>query len=71
MTCELISATDNFAESATGRCRFQDIDGRVLERVVEYLYYNEKYRESVDVPDLDIPSELCLELLMAAEYLDV
>ena len=42
----------------------------VLEKVVEYFYYNEKHKESREVPDMDIPSELCLELLMAAEYLD-
>jgi elongin-C len=45
------------------------MNGVVLEKVVEYLYYNEKHRESVGVPDMDIPAELCLELLMAADYL--
>jgi hypothetical protein len=38
--------------------------------VVEYFYYNEKTRDSVGVPDMEIPPELCLELLMAADYLD-
>ena len=42
----------------------------VLEKVVEYLYYSEKNREQTGVPDPEIPSELCLELLMAADYLD-
>ena len=41
----------------------------MLEKVCEYLYYNEKHRDSRDVPDMDIPPELCLELLMAADYL--
>ena len=36
----------------------------------EYLYYNEKHKDSKDVPDMDIPPELSLELLMAADYLD-
>lgn len=44
--------------------------GVVLEKVCEYLYYNEKHKESKDVPDMDIPPELCLELLMAADYLN-
>ena len=44
--------------------------GVVLEKVCEYLYYNEKHKESKDVPDMEIPPELCLELLMAADYLD-
>jgi elongin-C len=42
----------------------------VLEKVVEYLYYNEKHREQTGVPDMEIPSEICLELLMAADFLD-
>ena len=44
--------------------------GMVLEKVCEYLLYNEKHKDSKDVPDMDIPPELCLELLMAADYLD-
>lgn len=42
----------------------------VLEKVCEYLYYNQKHAESKDVSDMDIPPELCLELLIAADYLD-
>lgn len=44
--------------------------GVVLEKVCEYLYYNEKHKNNKDVPDMDIPPELCLELLMAADFLD-
>ena len=46
------------------------ISGVVLEKVCEYLYYNQKHAESKDVSDMDIPPELCLELLIAADYLD-
>ena len=44
--------------------------GIVLEKVCEYFYYNEKYKDAKDVPDMDIPTELSIELLMAADYLD-
>lgn len=44
--------------------------GVVLEKVCEYLYYNQKHAESKEVSDMDIPPELCLELLIAADYLD-
>lgn len=44
--------------------------GVVLEKVCEYFYYNEKYKDQKDVPEMDIPPELCLELLMAADYLN-
>lgn len=42
----------------------------MLEKVVEYFYYNEKHKNSDGVADMDIPADLCLELLMAADYLD-
>ena len=51
----------------TRRCKNS---GVVLEKVCEYLYYNQKHAESKDVSDMDIPPELCLELLIAADYLD-
>ena len=44
--------------------------GLVLEKVCEYFYYNEKFKDAKDVPDMDFPLELSLELLMAADYLD-
>lgn len=44
--------------------------GIVLEKVCEYLCYNEKNKDQNAVPDMEIPPELCLELLMAADYLD-
>jgi hypothetical protein len=47
-----------------------DDSGIILEKVAEYFYYNFKNRDREDVPDMEIPPELCLELLMAADYLD-
>lgn len=43
--------------------------GVVLEKVCEYFYYSEKYKDSKDVPELEIPPELCLELLVASDFL--
>ncbi|KAK5456114.1 elongin C [Exophiala xenobiotica] len=65
----MLDTQSNFSEAQTGVCHLENITGIVLEKVVEYFYYNEKYRNSEGVPDMDIPSELCLELLMAADYL--
>jgi hypothetical protein len=55
-----------------GSCLLTTIEnsGLVLEKVCEYFYYNEKHKNSKDVPDIDVPAELCLELLMAADYLN-
>jgi len=66
----MLDPKSSFAESVSGRCYFEEIGGMVLEKVVEYFYYNYKNRNADDVPDMPIPSELCLELLMAADFLD-
>ncbi|RMZ68969.1 transcriptional elongation regulator elc1 elongin c [Pyrenophora seminiperda CCB06] len=60
-----------FRENTQNRVHLPTINGVVLEKVCEYLYYNQKHAESKDVSDMDIPPELCLELLIAADYLDV
>lgn len=63
--------TGGFTEALEGRCTLSTINGVVLEKVCEYLYYNLKYRGEKDVPDMELPRELCLELLMAADFLHV
>lgn len=59
-----------FSEALSGRCVLENLSGIILEKVCEYLCYNEKNKNQTNVPDMDIPPELCLELLMAADYLD-
>ncbi len=39
-----------------------------MEKVVEYFHYWYKNREKENVPDMDIPVELCLEVLVAADF---
>ncbi|UNI20144.1 elongin C [Purpureocillium takamizusanense] len=65
----MLDPRSQFAEAKNARCVFQEISGMVLDKVVEYFHYWYKYRDSEEVPDLDIPVELCLELLAAADYL--
>jgi hypothetical protein len=43
--------------------------GVVLEKVVEYMQYWYSYKDQEDVPDMDIPVDICLEVLQAADYL--
>ncbi|KAK3941697.1 BTB/POZ protein [Diplogelasinospora grovesii] len=57
-----------FSEAKTGRCTFPEISGVIMERIVEYFHYYHTYRDRDDVPDLDVPVELCLELLVAADF---
>ncbi|KAI1136810.1 POZ domain-containing protein [Hypoxylon sp. FL0543] len=65
----MLDPNSQFFESKTGRCIFPDINGNVLEKVAEYFNYWYRNRDKEDVPDLDIPVEMCLELLMAADFL--
>ncbi|CAG7948033.1 unnamed protein product [Penicillium salamii] len=66
----MLDPSSKFSEGLTGRCKLDDMSGVVLEKVCEYFCYHEKYKDQTNVPDMDIPPELCLELLMAADYLD-
>ncbi|KAI9373006.1 BTB/POZ protein [Aspergillus egyptiacus] len=66
----MLDPSSKFSEALSGRCVFENLSGVVLEKVCEYFCYNEKNKNQTNVPDMDIPPELCLELLMAADYLD-
>lgn len=65
--------SQGFEEGETGRVTL-DMEGDILEVVVEYLYYNWKYSEDAekgDIPEFNIPTHLALELLVKADYLDI
>ncbi|KAI1076460.1 POZ domain-containing protein [Whalleya microplaca] len=65
----MLDPKSQFSEARTSRCVFEEMNGMVLEKVVEYFHYWYKNRDNEDVPDMEVPVELCLELLMAADYL--
>ena len=44
--------------------------GEILEVVADYLMYAERYKNEREVPDMEIPIELTLDVLLAADYLD-
>ena len=48
-----------------------DYSGIVLQKVVEYMVYHEKNAAVEGVADMVIEPELCLEVLMAADYLQM
>ncbi|KAJ5256882.1 Elongin-C [Penicillium angulare] len=66
----MLDPASRFSEALTGRCVLEELSGVILEKVCEYFIYNEKHKDQSNVADMDIPPELCLELLMAADYLD-
>jgi transcription elongation factor B subunit 1 len=60
-----------FSESENNVVRFPEIQGPILEKVVEYLYYKDKYRKSTgQIPEFVIEPEIALELLVASNYLN-
>ncbi|KAI2632469.1 Skp1 family protein [Hypomontagnella submonticulosa] len=65
----MLNPEGKFAESQIARCSLHEISGIVLEKIVEYFHYWYKNRGREDVPDMDIPVEICLELLVAADFL--
>jgi elongin-C len=45
------------------------ISGLVMEKIVEYFHYWYRNQDKTLVQDMEIPVDLCLELLVAADYL--
>lgn len=43
--------------------------GAVLEYIAQYMQYWYMYKDKEDVPDMDVPVDMCLEVLMAADFL--
>lgn len=67
----MLDPKSGWEEARSGRCPFNEIHGPVLEKVAEYFHYWYFNRDKEEVFDMDIPVELCLELLMAADYLQL
>ncbi|KAJ5239107.1 transcription elongation factor B polypeptide 1 [Penicillium chermesinum] len=66
----MLDPKNGFVEAITGRCVFENINGVILQLVCEYFLYNHRHRNELNVEDMELPLELCLEVLMAADYLD-
>lgn len=69
----VLRSLEEFEEGQTGQVNL-DMDGEILEVVVEYLHYFYKYKgqeESGTIPEFKIPTHLALELLVKADFLDI
>lgn len=66
-----LDPTLNWQESATGTVLLQDVNGRLLSRVVDFLrcrYVNETSQSELP---FEIQPEESLELLLVADYLEM
>ena len=60
-----------FREATDNVIHFPEISNYILEKVLQYLYYQVKYSNSTGrIPEFPIEPEIALELLIAAKYLD-
>ncbi|SCU85104.1 LADA_0D05732g1_1 [Lachancea dasiensis] len=63
-----------FMEGHQRRVELKEIDPHVLEKVADYLEYRYKYidaTEDEDLPEFEVPTEMSLELLLVADYLNI
>lgn len=73
----MLSGPGTFAEQTLGEVTFREIPSNVLEKVIAYMAYKQKYLEitaknpQAEVPEFPIEPEIALELLMAANFLDI
>ena len=72
MIRNLMTSGGGFSELESNTITFPEISGKCLERVCQYFYYKLRHAHSKDkLPQFPLPPEMALELLMAANYLDV
>jgi transcription elongation factor B subunit 1 len=68
----LFSGDVEFAETESRQIDFPNIRGPVLKRVVEYMHHNLVWRNLLDcAPRFPIEDEILVEVLVAADYLNI
>merc|ERR1719183_2087923 len=63
---------EGFKEGQTNEIKLPTITCKLLDKVIEYLYYKYKYTDSkVAIPEFPIDDEIVLDLLLVANYLNL
>ncbi|EGG20434.1 putative transcription elongation factor B polypeptide 1 [Cavenderia fasciculata] len=61
----------NFIEDQNSEIRFREISTAVLEKVIQYFYFKNKYTNSTtDLPEFPINDKIVVDLLLCAHFLD-
>lgn len=65
-------SSENYIESQTGRLHL-DESSEIVSTIVDYLFYHLEYKktEGVCESEFNIPTELALQVLVTADYLDL
>mmetsp|Transcript_45491 Transcript_45491/g.90090 ORF Transcript_45491/g.90090 Transcript_45491/m.90090 type:complete len:114 (-) Transcript_45491:99-440(-) len=71
-TFRKMAEQEGFKEGQTKDINLPTITGKLLEKVIEYLYYKYKYTDSkVAIPEFPIEDDIVLDLLLVANYLNL
>lgn len=65
-------SSENYIESQTGELSMEE-PAEIVATIIDYLFYHLRYRETEGQPgtEFNIPPELALQVLVAADYLNV
>eukprot|EP00163_Fabomonas_tropica_P011113 TRINITY_DN21645_c0_g1_i1.p1 TRINITY_DN21645_c0_g1~~TRINITY_DN21645_c0_g1_i1.p1 ORF type:complete len:105 (+),score=17.07 TRINITY_DN21645_c0_g1_i1:331-645(+) len=68
----MLSGPGEYAETLNNKIEFPDIPASLLEIICQYCYYKVRYANSQrQPPPFAIKPEIALDILMAANFLDV
>lgn len=64
--------TPSYCESETGELTL-DEPAEIVSHIIDYLFYHLRYKETKGQPEseYEVPPELALQILVAADYLNV
>merc|ERR1719240_917298 len=63
---------ESFREGQANEINLPTITGKLLEKVIEYLYHRYKYTDAkVAIPEFPIDDDIVLDLLLVANYLNL
>ena len=61
----------NFSEAKKGEARFPEISTPILEKVIQYLHYRDKYTNSIEpIPEFHIEPDIVTDLMIASNFLE-
>eukprot|EP01100_Stratorugosa_tubuloviscum_P001835 TRINITY_DN1416_c1_g2_i1.p1 TRINITY_DN1416_c1_g2~~TRINITY_DN1416_c1_g2_i1.p1 ORF type:complete len:124 (-),score=51.27 TRINITY_DN1416_c1_g2_i1:102-419(-) len=68
----LLNPTGVFSEGSKGVIPLREISTPILEKVIQYFYYKLRYNDQTsEIPEFQIEPESVLDVLLAANYLEV